>query len=249
MFTTQISVRPSLTILNALHEFDDFMESIRTLVDLGCGTGEDLEWWASATTRDEQRTPLNIKCTGVDLSQTLSLSKKYPNISYQRTDFEQTINAPQNLFDILWCHDAFQYCMDPINTLGKWRQISSDGAMLVIAVPQTLQIKKQKLQHHLPNGVFYHHTLVSLMYMLAVNGWDCRSGFFQQRADDPWIRAVVYKSQQTFQDPKKTTWYDLMEAKLLPESADRSIHANGYLIQRDLILPWLDKSLASMAQL
>ena len=46
--------------LNALYEYDDFMESIATMVDLGCGTGLDLEWWATRTTRDDNPQPLNI---------------------------------------------------------------------------------------------------------------------------------------------------------------------------------------------
>lgn len=249
MFKTQDTSRPSLKILNSLQQYDDFMESIKTVADLGCGAGEDLEWWATATTRDDNPEPLNIKCTGVDLLEKLSLSKKYSNVFYQRTDFETEIQAPQDKFDILWCHDAFQYCVNPVDTLIKWREISSDGAMLVIAIPQTIQIHKHRLAYYLPSGVYYHHTMVSLMQMLAVTGWDCRAGFFQQLPNDPWIRAVVYKSNQTFENPKKTTWYDLMEAKLLPESADKSIHAHGYLRQQDLVVPWIDKSFCSLGQL
>jgi SAM-dependent methyltransferase len=249
MFTTQIPIRPGLKILNALREYDDFMESIGTLVDLGCGNGEDLEWWATAATRDEKPEPLNIRCTGVDMLDQLPMVRRHSNMTYQRTNFETTINPPRDQFDVLWCHDAFQYCIDPIGTLVKWREIASNGAMLVIAVPQTIRVHKQQLSYHLPSGVYYHQTMVSLIQMLAVAGWDCRSGFFQQIPGDPWIRAVVYKSDLTFKNPQTTTWYDLMEAKLLPESADKSVFAHGYLRQQDLVLPWLDKSLSSMSQL
>ena len=58
----------SLQTLNTLAEYDDFMESIGTLVDLGCGTGLDLEWWATRTTREDAPQPLNIRCTGVDIA-------------------------------------------------------------------------------------------------------------------------------------------------------------------------------------
>ena len=244
MFNTKETARPSLKILNALYQYDDFMESIQTLVDLGCGTGEDLTWWATASTRDEKPQPLNIQCVGVDLVDQLSATKNHKNITYQRTDFETEIYPPKNLFDVLWCHNAFQYCLDPITTLTKWRDISSEGAMLVIAVPQTMQIHRKHLAHYLPAGVFYHHSLVSLMYMLAITGWDCRAGFFQQETAEPWIRAVVYKSNQLPKNPKTTSWYDLLDTDLLPESAERSIKAHGYLQQQDLIVPWLDKSLS-----
>jgi SAM-dependent methyltransferase len=248
MFTAQNTVSPSQKILNALYQYDDFMESIRHVADLGCGDGRDLEWWATASTRDEKPVPLNIQCVGVDLAEQLPMARKYPNITYQRTDFEQTIHPPRDLFDVLWCHDAFQYCINPIDTLINWRSITSPGAMLVIAVPQTVQIHRNKLAYYLPSGAFYHHTMVSLIYMLAVTGWDCQAGFFQQLPLDPWIRAVVYKSEQSPRNPKSTNWYELADSKLLPHSAVASINAHGYLRQQDLIVPWLDKSMVAMSQ-
>jgi hypothetical protein len=79
--------------------------------------------------------------------------------------------------------------------------------------------------------------------MLAVSGWDCRSGFFKKNPTDNWIHAIVYKSDHKPMDPRTTTWYQLSEIGLLPESADASIQAHGELQQQELILPWLDKSL------
>ena len=68
--TSQDSHKHSLEILNQLQEYDEFMESIQTMVDLGCGDGLDLEWWATRTTRDDNPEPLNIQCVGVDLIET-----------------------------------------------------------------------------------------------------------------------------------------------------------------------------------
>ncbi len=87
----------SLETLNILYEYDDFMESINTLVDLGCGQGLDLEWWATRTTRDDNPKPLNIKCTGVDILSSLPVAKKYPNITYQLLDFEEIIPSPKKI--------------------------------------------------------------------------------------------------------------------------------------------------------
>lgn len=243
MFSADFNSRPSAGILNALREHDDFMESIQNLVDLGCGSGDDLIWWATQTTRDDSARPLNIRCVGVDKFEQFTVAKKYPNMTYQPTDFEKIVHTPVNKFDILWCHDAFQYCRHPLETLIKWRDIASAGAMLVIAVPQTIGIKQGQLTCDLPSGVFYHHTMVSLIYMLSLSGWDCRAGFFQQRPKDPWIRAVVYNSDQPARPPESISWYDLMDTGLLPETAEKSIHAHGYLRQQDLVLPWLDHNL------
>jgi hypothetical protein len=89
--------------------------------------------------------------------------------------------------------------------------------------------------------------MVSLMYMLATAGWDCGAGFFKQTVTEPWIHAVVYRSEHPPIDPSKATWHHLVELNLLPKSAVASIYAHSALRQQDLIVPWIDHSLASMA--
>jgi SAM-dependent methyltransferase len=241
------SHRHSLETLNQLYEYDDFMLSIKTMIDLGCGSGEDLTWWATRTTRDEIPTRLNIRCIGIDLGPDLLVTKDYSNILYYSADFEDTIPLNSGMVDVLWCHDSFQYARDPIKTLTNWWHLASPGAMLYLAVPVTQRIHHNQIDYYLLNGCYYHHTMVSLIYQLATAGWDCRSGFFKQAPQDTWIHAAVYKGETPPQDPKTTTWNSLSELKLLPESADRSIFAYNYLRQQDLVVPWLDHSLTSMA--
>jgi len=236
----------SRLVLDALYEYDDFMASIATVADLGCGSGDDLVWWATRTTRDDVPEPLNIMCTGIDLCEKLPVARQHANIVYQQTDFEHEIHAPPAGFDILWSHDSFQYCANPCQTLARWWNITSASGMLAISVPQTVLTHQRQLAYYLPSHCMYHHTLISMMHMLAMSGWDCRAGFFLQRPLDPWIHAVVYKSQHKPMDPKITTWHTLSELKLLPESADRSIYAHGYLRQQDLVVPWIDHSFSSM---
>jgi ubiquinone/menaquinone biosynthesis C-methylase UbiE len=244
---TTDSHQHSLETLDQLFQYSDFMYSIVSLVDLGCGPGDDLKWWATRTTTDEPPVPLNIQCTGVDLADQLPLAKSHTNISYQSGDFEGSITAPDKGFDILWCHDAFQFAVNPIQTLSRWWNMTSPGGMLYICVPITQRIHRRQLDYALPAGNYYHYSMVNLMYMLATNGWDCRSGFFKQSPNDNWLHAIVYKSDQAPLDPKTASWYRLAELKLLPESADTSINAHGYLEQQDLVVPWIDHSLMSMA--
>lgn len=239
----------SLQTLNALYEYDDFMESIATVVDLGCGTGKDIEWWATRTTRDDNPRPLNIKCTGVDVLDELAIAREHPNVTYQKTDFEGPIYPPNGgKFDILWCHDAFQYAINPVTTLTNWWNIASEGGMLGLVIPQTTNIRRHQLAFTQESGCYYHYTMVSLIHMLAVAGWDCKHGFFLKNPRDPWLHAIVYKSDIGPQDPKKTDWHRLSELGLLPDSADRSVYAHNELRQQDLILPWLDHSLMTFAQ-
>jgi SAM-dependent methyltransferase len=234
----------SLETLSMLQEYDEFMESIGTLVDLGCGSGLDVEWWATRTTREYNPKPLNIACVGIDIIDQSFAPRQHKNVSYQQIDFEKTITLPQNKqFDVLWCHNAFQYAIDPVGTLSRWHEIANPGAMLVLIVPETQRIHHKKLIFTQPTGCFYHYSIVNLMHMLAVSGWDCRTGFFKKNPTDPWIHAIVYKSEHKPMDPKTATWYQLSEMGLLPESADVSIRAHGELQQQELVVPWLDHSL------
>jgi SAM-dependent methyltransferase len=244
----QESHEHSLQTLDELFRHDDFMLSIKTVIDLGCGSGRDLEWWATRTTRDEEPVPLNIKCTGVDLIERPTITKQYTNIKYQQSNFEGIIQTPPDKFDVLWCHDSFQYCLNPIQTLSKWHEIASDGAMLVIVIKQTTNIHRHDLDFAQEDGAYYHYTLINLIHMLAVAGWDCKAGFFKKDPTDPWIHAVVYKSSHSPMDPATTRWYDLVEKELLPATADKCINAKGYLEQKSLTLPWLDKSLMWLGQ-
>jgi SAM-dependent methyltransferase len=239
----------SLETLNMLQEYDEFMESIGTLVDIGCGSGLDLEWWATRLSREDEPRPLNIQCTGVDLlDQTLNPGQ-YNNVNYQKVNFENEITVTNNRpFDVLWCHNSFQYAINPIATLSHWRDIASDGAMLALILPETQKLHHKKLMFTQSTGCFYHYSIVNLIHMLAITGWDCRAGFFKKMPQDPWIHAVVYKSEHKPMDPRTTSWYQLREMGLLPESAEACVQAYGELQQQELILPWLDHSLSWLGQ-
>ena len=236
----------SLKTLDLLYEYDDFMESVGRLVDLGCGKEAlDLEWWATRTTRGEEAIPLNIQCVGTD--QYTNLNIQHKNISYQNLNIE-TYSTVKRGFDVLWCHDTFQYLLNPYQTLRNWYNIANDNAMLVLILPQTVNMEYNTQAYDLPLGHFYNHTMSTLIYMLVVNGWDCADGFFKKDPNDPWLHAIVYKSKTAPMDPVKNSWYELLETGLLPESAAKSIVKHGRLRQQDLILTWLDKSITWMAQ-
>lgn len=234
----------SLRTLETLYQFDDFMQSVANVVDMGCGAGLDMLWWATRTTRDINPVPLNIRCTGIDLADRCAATDKHKYISYVPQDFEQLIRVHKRRFDVIWCHDAFQYVQDPFSTLRQWRDIASPGAMLVLIIPLTTTFSLNREQVEQADGCYWHWTLVNLLHVLAVSGWNCATGFFQQLPGDPWITAIVYRDDQAPMDPRSTRWYDLCDRGLLPTSAVASIHRHGYLRQQDLVLPWIDKSLA-----
>ena len=234
-------------VLSYMYEYDDFMDSVGRVIDLGCDVeATDMLWWANATTRDETQTPLGIKCVGVNTFEKLNV--KHSSISYQNHDIE-SLNRVKRTFDIVWCYDQLQYLLNPYQALSNWWHIAEKDAMLVIAVPQTVNTEYHIQEYNLSLGHKYHYTMPQLIYMLAVSGWDCRSGFFKKTPGDPWLYAIVYKSDVDPMDPKETNIYKLVEqTELLPQCAVDGIHKYGKLRQRDLILPWLDKSLTVMEQ-
>jgi len=239
----------SLDTLSVLGQYMDFMLSIDTMCDVGCGTGKDIEWWATRTILDDNDNsiPLDIKCTGIDTAPALTVAQRYPNIIYERRDFE---NEPviKEKFDVLWCHDAFQYAINPFKTLSHFYDMLTPGGMLAIIVPQTTNIVYHQQEFNQVDGQYFNYTLVSLIHMLAVSGFDCKTGFFKKNIEDPWLHAVVYKSDISPMDPKTTRWIHLMEKELLPRSADNSIVKCGCVRQRDLVLPWLNKSNTDYSQ-
>lgn len=233
--------------LETLYEYDDFMESVGSVVDMGSGAGLDLEWWATRTTRDEVPKPLNIRCLGIDLEAKSMLTTKYPNIQYQFQNFEDPIMISKRKFDVLWCHDAFQYALNPLQTLKNWWDILNPNGMAVIIVPQTTNLEFNTQAFDQGDGVYYHWTAVNMIHALAVSGFDCRDGFFRKAANNTWLHAVVYKSEHAPMDPRTTSWYELADRKLIPDSAAASVLKHAHVRQRDLVLPWLDKSCESFA--
>lgn len=236
----------SLETLDVLETYSDFMKSVDTVADMGCGNGLDLEWWATRT--DEDGRPLNIKCTGFDRPEDMGMTRRYKNISYVSQDFEDPIQIQTKKFDVIWCHNSFQYVVDPFTTLRNWWHAMNTDGMLLIAVPQTTNIEFNTQAFDQPDLVWHNWTLTSLIHILALSGFDCSTGYFKKSMTDPWLHTAVYRSNHEPMNPKTTRWYDLADRGLLPISAVASIDRHGYLRQRDLVLPWLDKSLATFSR-
>lgn len=123
-----------------------------------------------------------------------------------------------------------------------------EDAMLIMAIPQTSFIDDlARWQVYQPACCFYSWNMVNLIYALAVSGFDCREGFLRQRKHDPMLWAAIYKSKHKPMDLAKTSWYDLMEKKLLPTTADDCVMKIGFLRQEFLTVEWLDRQRYNLA--
>lgn len=230
----------SLRTLNLIANYDDFMDSITTIVDMGCGVGNDLMWWANKTYSDEndQERPYNYKCLGLDLDTSRAINTPPDNMRIVNADIEEY--NPNIHADVMWSHDSFRYVTNPLGTLKTWNSMINDNGMLVLIVPQTINMAYNKPTVRTLPGNYFHYTITNLLYMLAVNGFDCNAGHFSKQPNDPWIHCVAYRSEHAPMDPKKTTWYDLVDKNLLPDTAMNCIRTYGLLKQEEIQTHWLD---------
>ena len=238
----------SLQTLNLLANYHDFMDSIDVVCDMGCGAGMDISWWASRTYIDENgvERPYNYMCLAVD-TDTSRVNNNSENLRTIKGDFEtKLLSRPA---DLMWSHDSFRYAINPLATLKVWNEQINTNGMLTMIVPQTVNITYNKLTVRALSQNYYHYTITNLLYMLAVNGFDCHDGHFVKYPKDPWIHCVVYKSEIEPMDPKTTTWYDLADKKLLPQTAINCIDAYGFLKQEELQTHWLNGQFCNWNQL
>lgn len=230
----------SLEIFKLIYQYDDFLDSIEVVADMGCGSGIDLEWWATLTTRDDPPEPHNYICYAVDQNiQLLEESvKAYENIIPIQGNFEQRLIPRQ--VDFIWCHDAFQYVLNPLGTLALWNQNLNTNGMLILSLPlhQAYQYNRLTTQSH--SGCYYHYNICNLMYMLAVSGFDCRDCYFYMAKNQQWLTAAVYKTIDPM-DPTVTSWHDLAELNLVNDSVKNSLNRYGYVKQEELIFTWFDR--------
>ena len=248
IFATEIdSHNHSLRTLNSLANYNDFMDSLTTIVDMGCGVAHDLSWWATRTYMDENdaEKPYNYNCIGVDLDVS-RIAHAMDNLKIIKADME-TVHLTDTA-DLILSHDSFRYAVNPLGTLKHWNSLMSDNGMIVLTVPQTINIAYNKLTTRALPLNYYHYTITNLLYMLAVNGFDCHDGQFVKYANDPWVHCVAYKSEHAPLDPKTTTWYDLVERNLLPDTAAASINRYGYIKQEELQTHWLDRQFCDWSQ-
>jgi SAM-dependent methyltransferase len=239
-------------MLNLINSYDDFMDSVTSVADFGCGSGMDINWWARNEyieyTEDDNGNvfetvrPRNYKCYAVDRDLKQITPELLPdNVHLIEGNFENKL-LPTKV-DLIWCHNSFQYVTNPLNTLKLWNEQMVENGLLYIAMPYQTSYLNNRLVTRSHNFAYFNHNFLSMVYMLAVNGFDCRDAYFLKRRDDPWMQLAVYKTGIAPMDPAKTSWYDLAEKNLINDSMKNSLNAFGYIRQEDILYAWLDKNL------
>lgn len=239
--SSQESHKHSLETLNLLYDHDDFMDSITSVADLGCGAGHDIMWWATLQTRDDEPVSHNYRCIGIDKETRQFGYGKPSNLRIVEADFDKTTLATP--VDLVWSHDSLQYSENPAATLRTWNQMLSPGGAFIVIVPRTVNIEMNRWSTVTYSRQMFSFTITNLIYMLAAAGFDCKDGMFMKHPDDPWLHAMVYKSDHAPRPVNETTWYELRDLGLLPDSFDSSIFRYGFARQEDLVTRWIDQSI------
>jgi hypothetical protein len=230
-------------ILETIRQYDTFLESLKHIAIMGCGASPDVEWWATLENNDDPPEPYNFNCFAVDIDGSkLAQLPNLKNINKVAEDFSKQPLFPVSI-DLMWAHDCFQYSTNPLQTLKHWNEAMTVNGMLLISVPTHSGIEYNHYYSRGYSKCYFHYTPVSLIYMLAVNGFDCRDAYLLKKFNDPWIDMAVYKTDVPPMDPATTTWFDLADKNLLSPSMVSSINTNGYLKQEEILMPWLDKEL------
>lgn len=226
----------SLETLQLLEKYEDFMQSVSVVYDMGCGAGFDTQWWATQINPRTER-PYNIQCYGMDIDKRLKIHLR-ENLKFVQGDFEQY--DPGIKADLIWSHDSFRFSVNPLTTLKTWNKQLNRGGAIILITPQTSIIDNQGIQQ--PRTLsysYFNYNITNLMYMLAVAGFDCRTGHFYKKPNDPWIYSMVYKTNNPELDTKNTSLGDLVDLNVLPDSAVVGIKTTGEIRQEDIFTHWI----------
>ena len=114
------------------------------------------------------------------------------------------------------------------------------NGMLLMAIPQSTYLLNNRLVIEQQNWNWFNHTILSLTYMLAASGFDCRDAYFYRQNNTPWLYVAVYAADVVI--PENPSWYNLADLNLLNDSMVKGLNKYGYLRLEDLTFQWLDRN-------
>ena len=240
--THEDSHEHSALTLDLLNGYDDFMSSIDTVVDMGCGKGLDTFWWATRRDPQPPHVPRNYNCIAIDKD----FKKVKPelhdlkNVRLQQEDFENP-SLDDTSVDIIWCHNSFQYAKSPLQTLKRWHTALNTNGMIYMCLPYNVNRHYNKFSGKTESGVFYHYMPSNIINLLCVSGFDCSDARFYKIPGDNFFHICAYKDEDKDIN-EDSSWYEIAESGRLPKSAVKFINKTGYLDDYHLEGLWFNGS-------
>ena len=227
----------STQMLWQLSIFHEFMESVDTVLDVGCGDGHDALWWATATDLDEDNPqPLNINVTGLDITNSINLDEVPKNLTFKYDDWN-TVNF-KDQFDVVWTHNTLQQTNDPLKFLHKMNEFCATGGMLALSFPATSNMFYGDPDYRIYQEAPHSITMIHLIYMLVLSGFNCNDGYFMKQPGTNTISAVVYKDTDEVFTHGERPLADY--TSLLPNSCKQQLTKYNYLTNKSLLLTWIN---------
>ena len=113
----QASHEHSLQTLKLIGQYESYLHNVKTIYDMGCGSGEDAKWWANlhyVSAQTGKLLPFNFNVVGIDLQK--QTHRGIPNnLQFIQYDFEEYDSSMRS--DMIWSHDSFRYAINPLKTL------------------------------------------------------------------------------------------------------------------------------------
>ena len=113
-----------------------------------------------------------------------------------------------------------------------------DNGMLYLRVPSTVNVVHNKFKNYTKAGYYSTFTLTQLIYLLALNGFDCNDAFFRKLPYTDMIEAITYKVSEPH-DPAMN-WHHLAELGMFNDNINDIITTRNYLTDQGLVTKWID---------
>lgn len=223
-----------------LNLFDESMwDQQLTILDVGCGSGKHAAWWNSRRLPNpkEEYAPYT-ECKGIDLHE--------PNFDFKNQfEFVQgdyhKLPWERHTFDIVWSHYSLQYSVNPARALWEWRRVLKPNGRLYLTVPAHDYPNKGTVYHRIDHNYGSFFTVPSLLYMLAINGYNTGDAYFYRSKNEPFIRVdvSVNNSIKAPLNNLEVNLYQLAEMNLLPPHIAAALNKSGALKDEDFVITWV----------
>jgi SAM-dependent methyltransferase len=228
----------SSNYLELVFQFGDTIESIDSVIDVGCADGHDSLYWAEAGVLDdddETLIPLNINVTAIDKENTFSDENKHENIKFIQTDWMEF--KPKDGHDVVWAHNVLHLAQDPLQFLHQLNRYCNPGGMLCLSFPTTVNTFYGEPDYRIYSQAQHHITMINLIHMLVLSGFNCNDGYFLKQPNSNVINALVYKETDTLYNYNEIGLYELND--MFPAAVQDQLTKFGYITNKNLLLTWL----------